>query len=186
MTKADKKVTLFERIKEFVLLGYDNNEIAEALNISNKSKYIQRVRRIVSQYSDNASTALLTLTPQRYYNAIKTHNGTKEELAAKLGVSRMTLHRFEQDSNIKTRLASYMRVRGMSLEKIASTIGTKISVLEKMGLDTMPNVIEIKRQIEIVLKPLADVAQWDAETTTLYYTLKSTLDKLNKLFHGLY
>lgn len=173
---SNRKTTLSERIEELVLLGYDNKDIAEALNISNKSKYIQRVRRSLKEPTQEQDK--LKLTPERYYNAVIKHNGTKDDLAAILGVCRKTLYTFEQNTQMKKRLTCYMRVRGMSLEDIARQIGTKVSTLEKMGLDKLPTLDGIKIQMEIALEPLADVAQWDNEAASLFYRLQDALKRL--------
>ncbi len=173
---SNKKISLFERIKELVLLGYDNGEIAEALNISNESKYIQRVRRSLKKSTKEQDKP--KLTPERYYNAVMKHNGTKDDLAAILGVCRKTLYTFEHSAQMKNRLARYMRVRGMSLEVIAGQIGTKVSTLEKMGLDKLPTLDGIKIQMEIALEPLADIAQWDNEAASLFYRLQDALKRL--------
>lgn len=175
---ATKKDTLFERIKAFVLLGYANDEIAESLKISNKSKYIQRVRRVVSQYPDNATTILLTLTPKRYYNAIKNHNGTKEELAAKLGVSRMTLHNFEKATGLNKKLAEYLYLRGMKMSQIARTLGTKESTLKKMGLEELPTLNGIKEQMGRALQILDNVSDLDEEIAIKRYSLNKIFDKV--------
>ena len=105
--------TLFERIKEFVLLGYDNNEIAETLNISSNSGYIRKVRREITRPTETPSKSP-AVTPKKYYKLMKENKGTKEELAAELGVARMTLHRFEKTSGSNQKLAEYLYLRGMS------------------------------------------------------------------------
>lgn len=173
-----KKLTQFERIKEFVLLGYTNEEIAEILNISNKSKYIQRVRRVVSKYQDNATAVLLTLTPKRYYNVIQNHNGTKEELAAKLGVSRMTLHNFEKATKVNQKLAEYLYLQGFPISRIARILGTKESTLKKMGLEELPTLSGIKGQIKRALDILDNVAELDENIAIKRYSLNKVFDKL--------
>lgn len=172
------KTTLFERIKELVLLGYDNNQIAEYLNISPNSGYIRRVRRVVSQFPDNATTVLLTLTKKRYYGAIKNHNGTKEELAAELGVSRMTLHNFEKATGINIKLAKYLYVCGASISQIAKTLGTKESTLKKMGLEALPTLNGIKELMKTALDILGDVSELDEDIAVKCYSLNKIFDKL--------
>ena len=172
------KTTLFERIKAFILDGYDNNQIAEYLNISTKSKYIQRVRRVVNQYEDNATTVLLTLTKKRYYNAIMNHNGTKEELAAKLGVSRMTFHNFEKATEINIKLAKYLYFCGASISQIAKTLGTKESTLKKMGLEEIPTLNGIKEQMKCALDLLGDVSDLDEDIAVKCYSLNKIFDRL--------
>lgn len=173
-----KKDTLFERIKELISLGFDNNDIAEILHISVQSSYIRRVRRIVSEHSDNATTVLLTLTPKRYYQAIKNHNGTKEELAAKLGVSRMTLHNFEKATGLNKKLAEYLYLSGMSISRIAKTLGTKESTLKKMGLTEVPTISNIKTQMELALQILGNVSELDEDIARQCYGLQRIFDKL--------
>lgn len=172
------KTTLFERIKEFVLMGYDNNQIAEYLNISPDSGYIRRVRRVVSQFPDNATTVLLTLTKKRYYDAIKNHNGTKEELAAKLGVSRMTLHNFEKATGINLKLAKCLYLHGMSISQIAKALGTKESTLKKFGLEDLPTLNGINEQLKSALEILGDVSDLDEHIAVKCYTLNKIFDKL--------
>ena len=108
----NKDLSLFERIKEFVKLGYSNIEIAYLLDIKNDSKYIQRVRRAVSSQT-RTTDKKPTLTQKKYYSAMKQHNGTRDEFAAKLGVARMTLNRYENNTEINKKIASYLYLNGM-------------------------------------------------------------------------
>lgn len=98
---------------------------------------------------------------------------TDSEIADTLHISAQS--GFEHSAQMKNRLARYMRVRGMSLEVIARQIGTKVSTLEKMGLDKLPTLDGIKIQMEIALEPLADIAQWDNEAASLFYRLQDAL-----------
>ena len=164
-----------DRIIEFVKLGFSDVEIADTLKISASSGYIRRVRRSLS---DNAGQSTPRLTPERYYNAMKQHNGTKEELAAALGISRMGLHKFEQNTEMKKRLAEYLYMRGMSVEEIAAQIGAKISTLEEMGLKELPTIPNLKKQFERILLRYEDAATWDTEIAAEYFKLKSAYDKL--------
>lgn len=173
-----KKTTQFERIKKFVLLGYDNNEIAEVLNISPDSGYIRRVRRVVTQHQDNATTVLLTLTKKKYYNTVKQHNGTKEELAAKLGVTRMTLHNFEKATKVNQMLAEYLYLEGSPISRIARILGTKESTLKKMGLEELPTLSGIKGQIKRALDIYDNVAELDENIAIKRYCLSKVFDKL--------
>lgn len=118
------KTTLFERIKEFVLMGYDNNQIAEYLNISPDSGYIRRVRREVTKPTETPSNSPI-LTPRKYYKLLMENKGTKEELAAELGCSRMWLHKFEKSTEVNRKVAEYLYIRGMTLSQIAKTLGAK-------------------------------------------------------------
>ena len=168
-------------VKALIACGLTDSEIAETLHISAKSGYIRKIRRETAETSCNNETSKdenPKLTPETYYNAMKKNNGTKEDLAAALGVARMTLHRFEQDTEMKKRLARYMRVRGMGLERIAAQLGTKISILEKMGIDRLPTLDGIKAQIEMALEPLADVAQWDEDVAAIYYQWEKASERL--------
>lgn len=170
-----------ESIKALIACGFTDSEISDTLRISAKSGYIRKIRREMADTSCNNETSTdekQRLTPETYYNAMKKNNGTKEDLAAALGVARMTLHRFEQDTEMKIRLARYMRVRGMGLERIAAQLGTKISILEEMGIDRLPTLDGIKAQIEMALEPLADVAQWDEEVAALYYQWEKASERL--------
>lgn len=179
-----KDSSTVECIKELISYGYTNKEISDTLKLSVNSGYIRRLRREIAKASQNDGTSIEEsqerpkLTPERYYNAMKKHNGTKDNLAALLGISRMTLYNFERDSEMKKRLARYMRVRGMSLKAIASQLGTKISILKEMEIDRLPTLDSIKDQINIALEPLADVAQWDNEAETLYYLWKKASERI--------
>lgn len=173
---SNKKISLFERIKELVLLGYDNGEIAEALNISNESKYIQRVRRSLKKSTKEQDKP--KLTPERYYNAIMKPHATKEELAAELGVSKRTLHYFEADSEIKKRVAEFMYMDGMSIDEISARLVTRKSALEEMGIISLPTLPEIKKQLEQILDRYQDAAEWDSRAAAKYYHLKNIFDRL--------
>lgn len=177
----NKKQSKRENIIALISCGFTDSEIADTLHISAQSGYIRKVRRSLAESAPEESTQEQdkpALTPERYYNAVIKHNGTKEDLAAILGVCRKTLYTFEHDAQMKNRLARYMRVRGMSLEEIAGQIGTKVSTLEKMGVDKVPTLDGIKGQMEIALEPLADIAQWDNEAATLFYRLQDALKRL--------
>ncbi len=169
-----------DRIIELIKVGLSDTEIAGIVKISASSGYIRRVRRSLSENAGQSSPGQSTpkLTPERYYNAMKQNNGTKEELAAALGISRMGLHKFEQNSEMKKRLAEYLYMRGMSVEEIATQIGAKISALEGMGLKELPTIPNLKKQFERVLLRYEDAATWDTEIATEYYKLKSAYDKL--------
>lgn len=170
-----------ESIKALIACGLTDSEIAETLRLSAKSGYIRKIRREIADTSCNneiPTDERSKLTPETYYNAMKKNNGTKEDLAAALGVCRKTLYTFEHDNQMKLRLARYMRVRGMGLERIAAQLGTKISVLEKMGIDRLPTLDGIKAQIEIALEPLADVAQWDEDVAAIYYQWEKASERL--------
>jgi len=171
------KTTLFERIKDFVLLGYDNNEIAEMLNISNKSKYIQRVRREVTKPTETPSKSPL-ITHKKYYKAMKGNKGSKEELAAELGVARMTLHRFEKSTEANKKLAQYLYLRGTSISRIATLLGTKESTIKEMGLENLPTEDGIKEQIRQVLEVLKDASIFDDEIEAQFYEWQRLYDKL--------
>lgn len=166
-----------DSVKALIACGLTDSEIAETLCLSTKSGYIRKIRREIADNLCN-NDKRPKLTPETYYNAMKKNNGTKEDLAAALGVARMTLHRFEQDTEMKKRLARYMRVRGMGLERIAAQLGTKISILEEMGIDRLPTLDGIKAQIEIALEPLADVAQWDEDVAAIYYQWEKASERL--------
>lgn len=170
-----------DSVKALIACGLTNSEIAETLHISAKSGYIRKIRREIADTSCNneiPKDERPKLTPETYYNAMKKNNGTKDDLAAVLGVCRKTLYTFEHDNQMKLRLARYMRVRGMGLERIAAQLGTKISVLEKMGIDRLPTLDGIKAQIEIALEPLADVAQWDEDVAAIYYQWEKASERL--------
>lgn len=170
-----------DSVKALIACGLTDSEIAETLHISAKSGYIRKIRREIADTSCNneiPKDERPKLTPETYYNAMKKNNGTKDDLAAALGVCRKTLYTFEHDNQMKLRLARYMRVRGMGLERIAAQLGTKISVLEKMGIDRLPTLDGIKAQIEIALEPLADVAQWDEDVAAIYYQWEKASERL--------
>lgn len=172
-----KKSTQFERIKGFVLLGYTNEEIAEILNISNKSKYIQRVRREVTKPTETPSKSPL-ITHKKYYKAMKGNKGSKEELAAELGVARMTLHRFEKSTEANKKLAQYLYLRGTSISRIATLLGTKESTIKEMGLENLPTEDGIKEQIRQVLEVLKDASIFDDEIEAQFYEWQRLYDKL--------
>lgn len=170
-----------DSIKALISYGFTDSDIASTLHLSEQSGYIRKIRREVANAAsgnEHPKSNKPKLTPELYYNAMKKNNETKESLANDLGVSRMTLHRFEQDSEMKKRLARYLRVRGMSIAKIAEQICTKISTLEEMGIDKLPTLESIKMQIGVALEPLADVAQWDDEVAALFYQWKSVSERL--------
>ena len=178
---SNKSKSKKQSIIELISCGFTDSEIADTLHISAQSGYIRKLRRSLAESSPEESTQEQDkpkLTPERYYNAVMKHNGTKDVLAAILGVCRKTLYTFEHSAQMKNRLARYMRVRGMSLEVIAGQIGTKVSTLEKMGLDKLPTLDGIKIQMEIALEPLADIAQWDNEAASLFYRLQDALKRL--------
>ena len=178
---SNKKQSKRENVIALISCGFTDSEIADTLHISAQSGYIRKVRRSLAESAPEESSqdsGKPKLTPEHYYNAVMKHNGTKDELAAILGVCRKTLYTFEQNTQMKKRLACYMKVRGMSLEDIARQIGTKVSTLEKMGLDTLPTIDNIKVQMETALEPLADVAQWDNKAAALFYRLQDALKRL--------
>lgn len=178
---SNKTKTKRQSIIELISCGFTDSEIADTLHISAQSGYIRKVRRSLAESASEESTQKQDkpkLTPERYYNAVMKHNGTKDDLASALGVARMTLHRFEQDTEMKKRLARYMRVRGMGLERIAAQLGTKISILEEMGIDRLPTLDGIRAQIEMALEPLADVAQWDEDVAAIYYQWEKASERL--------
>lgn len=176
----DKTMSKRDRIIEFIKVGLSDIEIAEIVKISASSGYIRRVRRSLSDNAGQSTPGQSTpkLTPERYYNAMKQNDGTKEELAAALGISRMGLHKFEQNTEMKKRLAEYLYMRGMSVEEIAAQIGAKITALEEMGLKELPTIPNLKKQFERVLLRYEDAATWDTEIAAEYYKLKSAYDKL--------
>lgn len=171
------KTTLFERIKEFVLLGYDNNQIAEYLNISTNSKYIQRVRREVTQPTETPSNSS-TIHPRKYYKLMKENKGTKEELAAELGVARMTLHRFEKSTGANKKLAQYLYLRGATISQIATRLGAKEATIKEMGLENLPTENGIKEQIRQILEILKDASIFDDEIEAQFYEWQRLYDKL--------
>lgn len=133
--------------------------------------YIRRVRRSLGYSKQRISTG-------EYYKAIKNNTGTKEELAAKLGVSERTLNYFERDNEIKKQVAQYLHAKGMGLHSIAEKMGTSISILKEMGIDRLPDVHTVKDQIETLTQIFEIIAQWDAEAATLFYQWKKALDRL--------
>lgn len=133
--------------------------------------YIRKVRRGLGYSKQRISTG-------EYYKAIKNNTGTKEELAAKLGVSERTLNYFERDNEIKKQVAQYLRAKGMGLHSIAEKMGTSISILKEMGIDRLPDVHTVKDQIETLTQIFEIIAQWDAEAATLFYQWKKALDRL--------
>lgn len=175
------KTTLFERIKEFVLMGYDNNQIAEYLNISPDSGYIRRVRRAVNREktkpTETPSKSPL-ITHKKYYKAMKGNKGSKEELAAELGVARMTLHRFEKSTDANKKLAQYLYLRGTSISRIATLLGTKESTIKEMGLENLPTEDGIKEQIRQVLEVLKDASIFDDEIEAQFYEWQRLYDKI--------
>ena len=168
--------TLFERIKEFVLLGYDNNEIAETLNISSNSGYIRKVRREITRPTETPSKSP-AVTPKKYYKLMKENKGTKEELAAELGVARMTLHRFEKTSGSNQKLAEYLYLRGMSIGQIATTLGAKESTINDMKLESLPTLDGIREQMKQALEILKKASIFDDEIEAQFYGLQRAFDK---------
>ena len=168
--------TLFERIKEFVLLGYDNNEIAETLNIYNKSKYIQRVRREVTRPTETPAKSP-AIIPKKYYKLMKKNKGTKEELAAELGCSRMWLHKFERSTGANQKLAEYLYLRGMSIGQIATTLGAKKSTIKDMKLEALPTLDGIREQMKQALAILKKASIFDDEIEAQYYVLQREINR---------
>ena len=173
----NKDLSLFERIKEFVKLGYSNIEIAYLLDIKNDSKYIQRVRRAVSSQT-RTTDKKPTLTPKKYYSAMKQHNGTRDELATKLGINRRTLKRYEDNTEINKKIASYLYLNGMSIKQIARTLSTKESIIEEMNLTELPTIGNIKEQIKRALNILGNVAECDDEIEGQFYELQRIFERL--------
>ena len=173
----NKDLSLFERIKEFVKLGYSNIEIAYLLDIKNDSKYIQRVRRAVSSQTRTADKKP-TLTPKKYYSAMKQHNGTRDELAAKLGCSRVWLNKFEKSTGAIKKIASFLYFNGMSIKHIARTLGTKESIIEEINLTDLPTIGKLKNQIKQALDILEKAAEFDDEIEGQFYELKRIFERL--------
>ena len=170
------KITLFGRIKEFVLLGYDNNEIAETLNISSNSGYIRRVRREITRPTETPSKSP-AITPKKYYKLMKENKGSKEELAAELGVSRRTLHRFEESTEANQKFAEYLYLRGMSIGQIATTLRAKESTIKDMKLEDLPTLDGIREQMRQALEILQKASIFDDEIEAQYYGLQRVIDK---------
>ena len=163
------KTTKKQRIINLINLGKSNAEIMEFLPVSDG--YIRKVRRGLGYSTQRIS-------PEKYYKAIKNNTGTKEELAAKLGVSERTLNYFEKNNKIKIQVAQYLRAKGMGLHSIAEKMGTSISILKEMGIDRLPDVRTLIDHIETLTQIFETIAQWDAEAATLFYQWKKALDRL--------
>lgn len=170
------KTTLFERIKAFILDGYDNNQIAEYLNISTKSKYIQRVRREITRPTETPSKSP-AITPKKYYKLMKENKGSKEELAAELGCSRMWLHKFERSTGSNQKLAEYLYLRGMSIGQIATTLGAKERTIKDMKLESLPTLDGIREQMKQALAILKKASIFDDEIEAQFYGLQRAFDK---------
>lgn len=182
-----KKTTKFEQIQSLISLGLSNAEIANVLHTTTQNTgYIRKVRRMLNQHPDpdTRTTALLTLTPKRYYKAIWKHDGTKEELAAKLGVSRMTLNKYEKATGINKQLAEYLHIQGMSINEIARILGTKVSTLKNMGLAELPTLSGIKKQMERALSTLGNVANLEERIAIEYDLTQKAYDKFKLMFHA--
>ncbi|MDE6296444.1 MAG: hypothetical protein K2L89_01225 [Muribaculaceae bacterium] len=163
------KTTKKQIITNLIDLGKSNAEIMEILPVSDR--YIRKVRHNLGYTSQKIST-------EKYYKAIQNNTGTKEELAAKLGVSERTLNYYEEDNIIKKQVAQYLRAKGMGLHSIAVKMGTSISILKEMGIDRLPDVRTVIAHIETLTQIFEAIAQWDAEAATLFYQWKKALDRL--------
>ena len=178
---SNKKQSKRENIIALISCGFTDTEIADTLHISAQSGYIRKVRRSLAESVPEESSqdsGKPKLTPERYYNAVMKHNGTKEELAAELGVSKRTLHYFEADSEIKKRVAEFMYMDGMSIDEISARLVTRKSALEEMGIISLPTLPEIKKQLEQILDRYQDAAEWDSRAAAKYYHLKNIFDRL--------
>lgn len=164
--KSNKK----EKVINFIDRGYSNREIASFMPDVSES-YIRRIRRDLGYSTKKISS-------EKYYKAVINNTGTKEELAAKLGVSERTLNYFERDNEIKKHVAQYLRAMGMGLHSIAEKMGTNIAILKEMGIDRIPDVHTVKNQIETLTRIFEVIAQWDAEAATLFYQWQKVLDRL--------
>lgn len=170
-----------ESIIELINGGFSDTEIAEILRISTQSGYIRKIRRELNNPNTNneqSGTEPDKLTPEIYFNAIMNHNGTKEELANKLRVSRMTLHNFERKTDILYKISRYLKIQGYSVQHIAKKLGVKQSTLLDFNLDRLPNIPTLKIQLDLLLDTLQDVAQWNEQITPLYYQWKSIAERL--------
>ena len=146
----------------------NNNKTILIPNVS--ERYIRAIRNNQTQKR---------ITSERYFKAILTNTGSKVNLATKLGVSERTLTYFEKDTQIKKQTAEYLKIKGMGLHAIAEKMGTNINTLKAMGIDKISDIFTIKEQIETITRIFENVAEWNAEATTLFYQWKKILNQLN-------
>lgn len=164
--KSNKK----ERVINFIDRGYSNREIASFMPDVSES-YIRRIRRDLGYSTKKISS-------EKYYKAVINNTGTKDDLAAKLGMCKSSLCYFERDSDLKKQVAQYLRATGMGLHSIAEKMGTSIAILKEMGIDRVPDVYTVKNQIETLTRIFEVIAQWNAEAATLFYQWQKVLDRL--------
>lgn len=154
-------------ITELYKTGLPASEIAKSIGVT--KRYVNAVISRQKPLSDN-------LTESNYIAAIKNNSfESKEKLAAFFGVSRMTLHRFEEKTGIIPKTAKYLYIQGKTEAEITALLHTKTSALK---LQKIPTIAGIKSDLETALEILKDYAQIVGAAQPQYYTLKRIYEKL--------
>ena len=163
----DKNLAKFKRLMK---AGLERKQIIEKMGISPRTYYYLKKRA-------QQDGRRCEIAPRKYYAAVMDGYRNKDELAAKLGVSKPTLIRFEKSNRTVHRLcrATYVQGGAAYLSKIYHIPPETVKEYTA-GITTLAG---IQRELKTMIGIIEESAEYDPDANTTIRTILQVLDLLN-------
>ena len=135
------KEDILQYLDHGVFTAKETKEIASYIGCS--ERYVQKV---VKEF--NSQNPANQLTIENYIKAILSGIDTKQKLAEFLGVSRMSLHRFEKNKISTKKISRYLYIAGVDINAICHLY--RLAEKEKAELLKLPTINRVKNELQII------------------------------------